>query len=151
VGVRVLGRGVWEGAVAGGIGGVVGGVPSTGWALVTGGRVLAAAEAAGAVMLPGEVRSGRLVLAALPVHFGISVGWGVVLSFVLPRRGTALWGAVAGVVIAGVSLRLPGRRVTRVRELPFWPQVADHVAFGAVVGGVLADLRSSQAALRRLR
>jgi hypothetical protein len=122
-------------------------------ALVTGTGLFAAAEAAGAVLLPGEGRRGRLLVAAVPVHFGISVGWGVVLSFVLPRRATALWGAVAGMGIAGVSLRVPGRRVERVRALPLWPQVADHVVFGAVVGWVLADLRgrSSQVVLGRLR
>jgi hypothetical protein len=133
-----------DGLAAGGVAGVVSGAPSTLHALVTGTGPLAAAEAAGALVLPGEERRGRLLVAAVPVHFGISLWWGGVLSHLLPRRGTVFWGAVAGAVIAGLSLRLPGRRVARVRELPFWPQVADHLVYGVVTGYVLRRRRESR-------
>jgi hypothetical protein len=128
-------RGVfWRGVRAGVVGGVVGGVPSTVWALVRRGDPLAAALAAGRILLPEEGRRGWLLLAALPVHFGVSAGWGVVLARVLPARGTVLWGAVAGGVVAGVALSVPGRRTGAVRELSVLPQVVDHVVYGAVVG-----------------
>lgn len=131
-------RGIWAGVVAG----VVSGVPSTVHALVTGRDVLAAVRAAGKVVLPAEERDVPLVVAAVPVHFGISIWWGLVLARVLPRGGVVA-GGVAGAVIGLLDLRLPGRRVAAVRALPVWPQIADHVVFGAVVG--------SQVALRRVR
>jgi hypothetical protein len=37
-------------------------------------------------------------------------------------------------VIAAIDLRVPGRRAAAVRALPVFPQVVDHVVFGAVVG-----------------
>lgn len=104
------------------------------WALGARRDVSEAALAAGRLLLPGETRPRVLLLAALPVHFGISVGWGVVLARVLPSRGTVVWGAVAGGAIAAVALRVPGRRAAAVRALPVFPQVVDHVVFGAVVG-----------------
>jgi hypothetical protein len=109
------------------------GVPSTVHALATGADPLAATRAAGTV-LPGG-RPG-LVRGALS-HVGISAFWGGVLAGVLPRRRTALWGAVAGLGIAGLDLGLIGRRFPAIRALPAIPQVADHVAFGAIVGALL--------------
>ena len=122
------------GVLAGMVGGAVGGVPSTVWALVRGRDPLGAAVAAGRLLLPEERRRGRLLVAALPVHFGISAAWGVVLARILPDRGTVFWGAVAGGVIAGVDLRVPGRRAAGVRELEVLPQVVDHLVYGAAVG-----------------
>jgi hypothetical protein len=90
--------------------------------------------AAGKLLLPREERVAVLVLAAVPVHVGISVAWGVVLERVLPDRGTVFWGALAGGVIAAIDLRVPGRRAAAVRALSVFPQVVDHVVFGAVVG-----------------
>jgi hypothetical protein len=46
-------------------------------------------------------------------------------------------GALGGAVIAAVDLRLPGKRFAPVRRLALGPQVADHLVFGAVVGGML--------------
>lgn len=110
-------------------------------ALLTRGDALAATRAAGALLLPDEERVGRLLVAAVPVHVVVSLGWAVVLSAALPRRATVLWGAVAGLAIAAIDLRLPGRRTARVRALPVGPQVADHLAFGAIVGAMTRSAR----------
>jgi len=105
------------------------------------------------LLLPRETRAGPLLLAAVPVHVAISLGWGVVLAALLPRRFTVLWGAVAGGGIAALDLNLPGERTLAVRELQTGPQVVDHLAYGVVVGVVVARLRlkGSQVVLRRLR
>ena len=76
------------------------------------------------------------------MHAALSVGWAEVLAAVLPRRRTAVWGALAGLGIAALDLGLIGRRFPRVRALPQLPQVADHVAYGATVGAVLALRRA---------
>ena len=49
-----------------------------------------------------------------------------------------MWGALGGVAIAGLDLGVLGRRWPRIRALPLVPQVADHVAFGALVGAVVS-------------
>jgi hypothetical protein len=131
-----------DGLAAGMVAAVVSGAPSTLHALASGGDAMAAAHAAGAMALPHERRGALLFLAAVPVHVALSVGWAEVLATVLPPRRTAVWGALAGLGIAALDLGLIGRRFPRVRALPRLPQVADHVAYGATVGAVLARRRA---------
>lgn len=83
----------------------------------------------------------RLLAAAVPVHGAISLAWGVVLAQTLPRRKTAAAGACAGLLIAALDLGFVARKFPRIRALPRGPQVADHVAYGATVGWVLARRR----------
>lgn len=127
-----------DAVVAGLIAAAVSGVPSTVHALLTRADALEAACATGSLLLPSETRPSRLLLAAVPVHLAISLGWAAVLTGTIPRRGGAAWGALAGLAIAALDLGLVGRRLPRIRALPLWPQVADHVAFGAAAGRVLA-------------
>ena len=78
----------------------------------------------------------RSSLAAVPVHLALSLGWAFVLC--KGRVRGAVPGAAAGLAIAALDLGVVGRRLPRIRALPLAPQVADHVAYGAVVGLVLA-------------
>ena len=126
---------------AGAAGAVVGGVPSTVWALAAGDDPLEATLAAGSMLLPDEDRPGRLFAAAVPVHLAFSLGWAAVLARVLPRRHTVAAGALAGLGIAALDLGLGRRFFPRVRELPLLPQLADHLAYGATVGFILARRR----------
>jgi hypothetical protein len=132
---------VAEGVLAGAAGAVLGGIPSTLHALAAGRDPLEATYAAGSILLPGEPRRGRLLISATVAHGALSLIWGVALARALPRRHPVLAGAVAGLVIAAVDLGTVGRRIDRIRRLPLGPQLADHVAFGATVGAVLARQR----------
>ena len=123
---------------AGAAGAVVGGLPSTLWSLAAGHDPLEATLAAGSLLLPHETRRGRLVAAAVPVHFALSLGSAAVLARFLPRGRERAGGAVAGLVIAAIDLGVVGRRAPRVRALALLPQLADHVAYGLTVGDVLA-------------
>ena len=118
---------------------VVSGAPSTVHALAAGTDPLAATKAAGAILLPSSTRALPLVLAAVPVHLALSLGWAVVLER-LAVRGVAR-GAAAGLAIAALDLGVFGRRFPRVRALPLGSQILDHLAFGAVVGSVLGRRR----------
>jgi hypothetical protein len=51
---------------------------------------------------------------------------------------TPLRGAAAGVGIAALDLGVGGRLFPRIGALPVLPQLADHAAYGATVGYVLA-------------
>jgi hypothetical protein len=120
---------------------VVSAAPSTIVAAAVGSDPLEATLAAGSIVLPDETRRHRLVAAALPVHLALSLAWASVLARVLPRRGTVVAGAFAGVGIAALDLGIVGRRFARIRGLPLLPQLADHVTYGATVGWVLARRR----------
>lgn len=113
------------------------GVPSTLHALLVTRRPLDGARAAGSLALPGRHGPVAELLAAVPVHLALSLGWAAVLAAILPPRRTAAWGALAGAGIAALDLGLVGRRLPRIRALPQVPQVLDHLAYGAVVGAVL--------------
>ncbi len=123
------------------IGGTLSGAPSTVHAVLTGGDPFAAARAAGNIVLPADAASGPLLATGAAVHSAISLFWASVLVRVLPRRGAVAWGALAGLGIAALDLGLLGRRFPLIRALPVAPQWADHVAFGALVGAVVAGRR----------
>ena len=133
---------VWDGLVAGAAGAIPSGVPSTVHALATRRDPLESSLAAGSLVLPREQQAGRLLLAAVPVHLALSVGWALALAAVLPRRRTTVSGVAAGLAIAALDLGVIGRRFRRIRKLPVLPQLADHVAYGVAVGAVLARLRA---------
>ena len=119
------------------------GAPSTLHALATGRSPLAASLAAGSIVLPRETRPARLLAAAVPVHLALSLGW----TLVLERAGVrgAGRGALAGLAIGAIDLSLAARILPRIHALPLLPQLADHAAFGAVAGHVLARATSGRA------
>jgi hypothetical protein len=118
------------------------GIPSTAHALATGRDPLAATLAAGSILLPREPRRGPLLAAAVPVHLALSLGWTLALDRAGVRSARA--GALAGLAIAALDLGVVGRRFPRVRALPLLPQLADHAAFGAVAGLLLARRPSAR-------
>jgi hypothetical protein len=122
---------------AGLAGALLSGAPSTVWALITGRPVTEGALAAGSLVLPREQRTPVLLLAAVPVHLALSLGWAVVLAATLPERRTTAWAALGGLGIAALDLGVIGRRYPRIRALPQPPQIADHLAYGATVGATL--------------
>ena len=133
---------VGDGLCAGLAGAVVGAAPSTVHAVLTGAGLRAATVAAGSILLPRERREWRLIAAGAVVHLSVSLGWGVVLAAMLPRRHTAAAGTAAGLVIAALDLGVVGRRLPRVAALPLGPQLADHLAYGATVGAAVRIRRS---------
>jgi hypothetical protein len=111
------------------------GIPSTLYAFATGGDATAATRAAGAMLLPGETSPGKLFLAAALVHPLVSLFWAVVLAFVLPVRRTLWWAIAAAAIIGVVDLRLIAPAFfPQVAALDFWPQMADHLMWGASFG-----------------
>jgi hypothetical protein len=130
-----------DAVAAGAVAAVVGGAPSTLWALAAGDDPLEPTLAAGSILLPHETRRGRLVAAAVPVHLTLSFAWAFLLARALPRRRSIAAGAVAGLGIAALDLGVAGRLFPRIRALPPVPQIADHVVFGAAAGFVLERRR----------
>jgi hypothetical protein len=105
---------------------LVSGAPSTVWSPASGRSVLESTRAAGTLLgRPSLVRGGL-------AHGVISMWW--TWAFRRARVDSAGRGAAAGLAVAAFDLGVVGRRVAAVRALPVGPQVADHLAFGVVVG-----------------
>ena len=114
------------------------GVPSTAWAIVRGRDPLGAARAAG-TLVPGCRRRPNLV-GGVAAHLVISAVWTIAFAFVAGRRRqdwSAASGAAAGLAIAALDLGVVGRRYPAIAALPVGPQLADHAAFGALLGGAM--------------
>lgn len=133
---------LWRDAiVAGSCAALLSGIPSTLYAWVTGGCVLEATRAAGAMLIPATSTDTELFMAAAIVHAGVSVFWTLILVPLLPHRHTVVWAIVSLACIAVLDLLAIGRLFPEIFALSFWPQFADHIAFGAVLGSVLAYRR----------
>jgi len=120
------------------------GAPSTLHALLVGGSLQAAGSyvrdatrAAGTLLPPGRPGFGRGAI----VHVGMSAACAEVLARTLPRRHPVAWGAAAGLGIGIVNVGLIGRLFPAIRALPLVPQLADHVAYGALFA-VVVDRRT---------
>jgi hypothetical protein len=127
--------------LAGVVGAVASGFPSTLWTLVERGDPAEGGRALGRVLLPREERTVVLLAAGAPVHLALSLGWAGVLGAVLPGRAEPLTGALGGLAIAALDLAVLGRLFPPIRALPQGRQWADHVAFGLSVGAVLRATR----------
>jgi hypothetical protein len=119
------------------------GLPSTLYALHTGGSFRSAARyvydatcAVGTLVPPGRPSFMRGAI----VHVGISVALGEAFARTLPQRRSIVWGATAGLAIGVINVGMTGRRFPAISALPFIPQLADNVAFGVLFAAV-ADRR----------
>lgn len=121
--------------------GVLSGVPSTLHALVTRRDPFGSVRAAGTLIVPGDAPPMPRFVAGLAAHGTITLLWTIVLALVLPRRRTAWWGALAGAGIAALDLGIAQRRFPAIAALPRGAQIADHIAFGTIVGLVLGRSR----------
>lgn len=123
------------------------GVPSTLHALVTGADPLEATRAAGAMLRPAVTETLTLVSAAALVHSSVSLFWAVIFVWLLPHRYTAAWAVAGSAAVALLDLRLIAPSAfPAVAALPFWPQFADHLMWGLMLGATLqARLRSNRA------
>lgn len=111
---------------------LLGGLPSSAWALLTGGDVLEPTRAAGSMLLPHATASGKLLAAAALVHPAVSAFWSLILWRLLPPRATLEWALLAALLIAVVDLKaIAPLFFPRVAALDFWPQLADHLMWGA--------------------
>jgi hypothetical protein len=115
------------------------GIPSTLYALASGGDAMEATRAAGAMV--GRPHS---IVAAAAVHAAVSLFWCAVLWLALPTRHTTLWALAAAAAIAVLDLRIIAPLAfPEVAVLAFWPQFADHLAWGACVGVTFEYCRRS--------
>jgi hypothetical protein len=93
------------------------------------------ATRAAAAMFP---LSGNVFIDAALVHTAISLFWSALLVLALPRRYTTAWAVVAAAMIGMLDLRVIAPHFfPEVAALELWPQMADHLMWGACFGLVL--------------
>lgn len=115
------------------------GAPSTAWAWWIGGDLLEATRAAGAMLLSAQAPLHQLIAAAALVHGSVSAFWALVFAALLPHRYVLAWSVAGAAAVAMLDLQLIAPRLfPEVAALAFWPQFADHLAWGALLGGMLA-------------
>jgi hypothetical protein len=121
------------------------GAPSTLWALATGSDIGEATWAAGAMLIPADSPQPALFAAAGLVHGTVSAFWTLVAGALLPRRHTTWWALLLAASIGALDLRLIAPAFfPSVAALAFWPQMADHLMWGACLGGTLQWLAAHQ-------
>lgn len=124
---------------------VLSGTPSTLIALSRGEDILASTEAVGAVLVRNPHRGWARVAVGGVAHVLISLFWARVLHRALRKNiepaGAIAAGAACGAGIALLDLGLIARFLPPIRALPASPLLADHIAFGAIVGWVLQRSR----------
>lgn len=117
---------------------VLSGTPSTLWAWATGGDLGEATWAAGAMLIPASSPHLALFMAAGFVHASVSAFWTLVAARVLPRRHVFGWALPLAAAIGLLDLRVIAPALfPSVAALAFWPQMADHLMWGACLGGAL--------------
>ena len=123
------------------IAGALSGILSTVHALVTGRDPLEATRAAGTIVFHDHDDRGLLVAGGL-VHGVLTVAWtAVARPLVAGRRHRVAYGAALGLLIGSVDLAIAEWRYPRVAQLPTLAQLADHAAFGALVGATTSTTR----------
>ena len=127
---------------------VFSGAPSTLHALATGGDPWEATFAAGR-MLVASGSALTLFTAAVVVHPLVSAFWAAVAAMVLPARHTTLAATLFAAAVGLLDLRLIAPHwFPEVAALAFWPQMADHLMWGACLGGTLQVLARRRARAR---
>lgn len=129
---------------------ILSGIPSTLHAWGTGGDLLEATRAAGAMLISPASSDGALIASAALVHVAVTLFWAAILVFFLPDRHVIGWAVAASAAIAVLDLLVIAPLFfAAVDALPFGPQLADHLAWGAVAGFVLRRRRRSRGAAAR--
>jgi hypothetical protein len=68
----------------------------------------------------------------------VSAFWTVVFGALLPRRHVVFWALAGSAAVALLDLRLIAPLLfPSVATLAFWAQFADHLMWGALLGGTL--------------
>jgi len=90
------------------------------------------------MLLPHASGTPALFAAAAVVHPAVSLFWTLVFAVLLPCRRVTLWAIAGAAAVALLDLRVIAPALfPAVAALPFWPQFADHLAWGVLLGGVL--------------
>ncbi|NML18740.1 hypothetical protein HHL10_27605 [Azohydromonas sp. G-1-1-14] len=117
---------------------VFSGIPSTAYALLTDADPMEATWAAGGMLLSMSAPPVQLFMAAGVAHGTVSAFWTLVFSRLLPRRHVLPWALAGSAAVALLDLRLIAPPLfPSVAALAFWPQFADHLMWGALLGGTL--------------
>jgi hypothetical protein len=117
---------------------VFSGLPSTAYALLMEADPREATWAAGGMLLPMSAPPAQLFVAAAVVHCSVSAFWTAVFGALLPRHHVMAWALAGSAAVALLDLRLIAPLLfPSIAALAFWPQFADHLMWGVLLGATL--------------
>jgi hypothetical protein len=124
--------------IAGSVATALSGIPSTLYGVLTGADVAEPTRAAGAMLIAANSSDPQLFIAAAVVHIAVSFFWAAVLILILPRTFVVSGCVLAALLIGMLDLRVIAPNFyPEVARLPFLPQMADHLMWGACLGLML--------------
>ena len=117
---------------------VCSGAPSTVIFIATGQDLWPPIRAVGSMLVSPDGPASMLFLSAALVHCAVSLFWTVVIAVSIPPDRAPLFALAASALIAVLDLRIIAPLMfPEVAALAFWPQFADHLMWGALVGFTL--------------
>jgi hypothetical protein len=120
------------------------GVPSTVFFLAAGQPLWPPVHAVGSMLVSSNAAPWLIFVAAAAVHGAVSLLWTIVVACLIPVNHVVPWALAASGLIAAFDLRIVAPLFfPEVARLSFWPQFADHLAWGLLVGMTLV-LRRAQ-------
>lgn len=117
---------------------VFSGIPSTVILTASGQDLWPPVRAVGLILLSSDAPAWMLLAAAGFVHCAVSLFWTLVIARLVPPVSAPLYAVGASALIAVVDLRVIAPLLfPEVAALAFWPQFADHLMWGLLVGMTL--------------
>ena len=117
---------------------VFSGAPSTLYFFVTSADLWLPIQAVGTTMLPADSSAWSILLAAGVIHCAVSMFWAVIVAGAAPAKHVVAFAMSASALIAVLDLRIIAPALfPDVANLSFWPQFADHLAWGMLLGMTL--------------
>ena len=90
------------------------------------------------MLVPADAAAGLIFIAAAAVHCAVSLLWTIVVAWSMPAKHVVIGAVAASGLIAVLDLRIIAPLFfPEVARLSFWPQFADHLAWGLLVGMTL--------------
>ena len=124
--------------IAGSVATALSGIPSTLYSAATGADIAEPTRAAGAMLVAANSSDLQLLTAAAVVHIAVSFFWSGILILILPRTSITSACVLAASLIGVLDLRVIAPHFfPEVARLPFLPQMADHLMWGACLGLML--------------
>jgi hypothetical protein len=130
---------------AGMLAGIFSGIPSICYFLFLGIDWTHSTKALGLIFFDASQPGFFIYASAGIIHFTVSCFWSFILRMFLPRKNTIIWAGFAGILIAFFDLIIIARFIPTLANLDFYPQLADHILWGIIVGFIYNRMDLTQA------
>jgi len=118
------------------IAGIFSGIPSISYYISTGLDWTHSTKAIGLIFFDTSQSWTLIFGSATLFHFVVSCFWSFILRIFLPKKNQIILAGFAGILIALFDLKIIAPFIPSLANLDFYPQLADHILWGMIVGFV---------------